>query len=115
TVAQRRHFNREDFKTAQKVFAKEAGRHHTLKIAMGGRDDSNVRAEDLVAAKAHELLLLQESQQLRLQPERHVADLVQKQRPSSGNFDPANPCFATYVGLRRRSHTCGTPLKRSSA
>src|SRR5207244_636587 len=60
TVAQRRHFNREDFKTAQKVFAKEAGRHHTLKIAMGGRDDSNVRAEDLVAAKAHELLLLQD-------------------------------------------------------
>ena len=49
-------------------------------VAVGGRDDPDVDLDRLRRADGQDLLRLDRAQQLRLEPERHVADLVEEDR-----------------------------------
>ena len=53
-----------------------------------------------LAAQRHDLLLLQHSQQPRLQRERHVADFIEKQGPARGLQDLAAHSFLARAGER---------------
>ena len=53
----------------------------------GGRDEPDVHGDLRGATDPHELPVLQEPKELGLHGERHVADLVQEQRPARGRFD----------------------------
>ncbi len=76
----RRQRDREDVQAVVQVRAKLAAPHHLEEILVGRRDHSHVhRQRPAAAAEPLDLLLLQRSQQLRLELERQVADLVQEQ------------------------------------
>ena len=61
-----------------------------LQVLVGGGDDADVGADGLAAADAGELALLQDAQQLRLQVERHVADLVEEERAAGRGLELAD-------------------------
>ncbi len=61
------------------VGAEAALLHHLLQILIGGGDDADVHANGPGAAEPLELLFLQNSQKLRLQLQRHVANFIEKQ------------------------------------
>ncbi len=65
--------------------------------AAGGGDDADVRFHHPRRAERREPSVLQEAQQLRLQLDRHLADLVEKQGPAVGGLDEAD-----LARLRRR-------------
>ena len=52
--------------------------HHGFEVAVRGGDEAGVRADRTVAADPLEFLVLYGAQQLRLELERHLADLVEK-------------------------------------
>jgi hypothetical protein len=56
---------------------------HLAQVAVGGADDGHVHRHALGAAQRRDLALLQHAQQVRLQRQRHVADLVEEQVPPS--------------------------------
>src|SRR6185436_7538781 len=61
------------------------------------RDDAHVGLDEARPAQRREALVLQEAQQLRLQLQRHVAQLVQEQRAAVRGLDQAR-----LAALRRR-------------
>ena len=88
-LAQRRHRARHDVQPVEQILAEAPGGDLALEIFVGRRDDAHVDADGLLAADALELLLLQHAQQLELQRRRHVADLVEEQRPLVGQLEAA--------------------------
>ena len=69
-----------DVEPMQKIGAELATRDLRVEILMGRRDDSHVGANQLAPADAIELARREHAQQSRLQRQRHVADLIEKQR-----------------------------------
>ena len=61
-----------------------------LQVLVGRADDAHVDRDLLAAADALDHAVLQEAQQLRLQRQRHVADLVEEQRAAVGDLDLAD-------------------------
>ncbi len=62
-----------------------------LQRLMCRRNHPHIHAHRLVIAHALQLSALQEAQHLRLQRHRHLADLIQKQRPPMSRFNPSRP------------------------
>src|SRR6266540_3747527 len=58
-----------------------------LQLAICGADDPNVGAAVRRVADAAKLAVLEKAKQLRLRGQRHLADLVEKQRSAVGGFD----------------------------
>ena len=61
--------------------------HQFAQIAIGGRDHAHGNADGLLAAHAMKFAFLQHAQQFRLRGRVQVADFVQKQRASVGQFE----------------------------
>jgi hypothetical protein len=66
-------------------------------VGVCGRQDAHVHVQDARGSDALQLARLQNAQELRLQPHRHVADLVEKQRPLVRELEAAEA-----VGARVR-------------
>src|SRR2546423_11874053 len=81
SLAQRRQVDVDDVQAVVEVLAETSLLHHLLQIAVGRGDDADVDLDRLHAAEAHELALLDDTQQLRLRLERNVADLVEENGP----------------------------------
>src|SRR6476620_1095989 len=62
-----------------------------FQVLVGCADNANVRADGLVAAYPRKLSLLQDSQDLALDLDGHLADLVQKQRAVIALLEAPNP------------------------
>ena len=62
-----------------------------LQVAVGRGDRPHVGPDGLAAADPHELLLLQDPQDLGLRPQGHVADLVQEERAAIALLELADP------------------------
>ena len=60
-----------------------------MQVAVGRRDDPDVRVADARAAEALELALLEHAEQLGLHRRRHLADLVEEQHAAAGLLDPS--------------------------
>jgi hypothetical protein len=73
------------------VLPERALPHHLPEVAVGGGHDAAVHAHRPAAAHPLHHPLLQHPQQLHLHAGRHVAHLVQKQRPSGGLFELPGP------------------------
>src|SRR5262245_42987398 len=71
------------------VFAELVAPHRSLEVAVRGADQTDVGVDDLLAADTGELPVLQHMEQLGLQAQRHLADLVEQQRPLIGRLELA--------------------------
>ena len=74
-------------------------RDHRVQVAAGGGDHAHVDLDDLVAAQGLQLLLLQHTQQLGLQRQRHVADLVEEQGAAVRELELAVAALAFCAGV----------------
>src|SRR5262245_3503766 len=90
TIAQRRQHDREHTKTIKQIEPEAAFGDFPLQIAVGGRDHPDVDAARDIVAHALELAFLQHAQQLRLEIERDLSDLVEKQRTAIGELKAAD-------------------------
>src|SRR5580704_12171191 len=54
--------------------------HQPLQVPIGCGDEPDVRTDSAIAADTLKLLVLDSAEQLRLEFERHLADLVEKER-----------------------------------
>ena len=77
-----------DVEPVEQVLAEPAGGDGLGEVHVGGGDDPAIGLDRLVAADALEPAVLEHAQQLGLHPHRHVADLVEKQRPLAGQLEP---------------------------
>ncbi|SOY61187.1 conserved hypothetical protein [Cupriavidus phytorum] len=71
-----------------------------VQVAVGGADDGNVDRHRLAAADARQAALLQHAQQPRLQRQRHISDLVEKQGAMVGLLDLADAAALAATGER---------------
>ena len=88
-LAQRRQTQPDHVEAVKKIFAKSTELDPVFEILMGRGDDAHIGAHRIVATDAVELAVTQHAQKPRLQVERHVADLVEKQRSTVGLLEPA--------------------------
>ena len=89
-VAQRRSEDGKYLEPVKEVAAELLLRDHLAQVAVGGRDQANIDRDGPVTAQAFDLAFLERAQQLGLQIERHLADLVQKQRALVRQFQTAH-------------------------
>src|SRR5258708_39861770 len=78
-LAQRRHVDANDGQPVIQIFAKSSFGDALLEVRVGRREDADVDALRLGLADRHDLGLLEKSQQPRLDVERQIADLVEKE------------------------------------
>ena len=90
-LAQRRQGDGEDVEPVVEILAKRAIADLALEIAVRRRDHPDVDLHRVGPAHALELALLQHAQELDLDLERHVADLVEEQRPAVRQLEAARP------------------------
>ena len=88
-LAQRRQVDGDDIETIVEILAKDLLFDPLFEIGVGGGDDAYVGLDRLDTAEAHELLLLDDPQQLGLGFERDVADLVEEDRAVVGCLEEA--------------------------
>src|SRR5678815_1811539 len=68
----------------EEVFAEAALADHLREIAVRGGDEARVDGDGLRRADGPDLTALERAQELGLQARRHLADLVEQQRPAMG-------------------------------
>ena len=66
----------DDVQAMIKIFAKSAFPHVVRKLAIGSSDEANIERVSLRSANALKFALLQDAQELGLQPRRQFADFV---------------------------------------
>ena len=71
------------------ILAQLAGGDRLAQPHIGRGDDADIDLDRLPAADPQDLALLQKAQQQALQIDRHIADLVEKQRAAMGVLDVA--------------------------
>ncbi len=92
-LGQRRGTNEKDRQTVVEVGAEGAFLGVLGKRAMGGGNNTHVDLESLVVAHPLQLAALDEAKQLRLQGQRHLTDLVEKERAAVGGLDASHPAL----------------------
>ena len=85
--------NRENVQAEVEISAKGLLIDHLVEMKIGRRNDSRVYRSGTVAPHPFELLLLKDTQQFRLEFQRKIANLIQKQRSTVG-------CLKTSYSLR---------------
>jgi len=90
TIPQRRQGDRENIQPIVQVAAKFLTVHHSLEVPMRSGDEAYVYAMGPTTSKAFEFLFLQNTEELRLQGEWHVADFIKKETPFVSQFEAAN-------------------------
>ena len=73
--------------SVKQIFAELAAGHRLRQVAVGRGDDPHVDLDIAVAAQRTHLTLLQDAQQLHLQRNRHITDLVEKQRTALSGLE----------------------------
>jgi len=76
-------------RTALQISDQLAALGATAQVPVAGADDPGVHRALLVGTQAPDPALLEHPQQLHLERQRHVADLVEKERPAVGLFELA--------------------------
>ncbi len=84
-LAQRRHAHRDRVDAEVEVLAQPSLAQGGLDVDVGGADQPEVDADASIAPDRTELSFLQHAQQLGLQVGRHLADLVEQERPTLGH------------------------------
>ena len=103
-LAQRWHPKRQHIEPVKQVFAETPFPHQGAQVARRGGDHPRIKRDHFVRAQRLNLALLQGPQQLGLQTQGHVANLVQKQGATVGQFEFAHPPLAFGPGERAGRH-----------
>ena len=82
--------DRKDIQAIEEIGTKGLIVYHLRKIAVGGGDETRIGAHGSRASEPFEFALLQDAQQFRLEFERNLADLVEKDGPPVGEFEAPN-------------------------
>ncbi len=90
-LPERRQPEGHDFQPVVEILAKTAAREGPFKVPVRRGDDPNIDGNRLAAAQPLNALFLKQPQDLRLYPERHVPDFVQKHGPAVGLLNAAHP------------------------
>jgi hypothetical protein len=90
TIPQRRQGDGENIQTIVQVAPKLLTVHHSLEVPVRSGDEAYVYAMGTTTSKTFEFLFLQNTQELRLQGEWHVADFIKKESPFVSQFEAAN-------------------------
>ena len=88
-LAQRRQIERHHVQAEIEVLAEPLRPDHLGQILIRGGQQPGVGVDRRRSAHAHQHLLLQHAEQLRLAAEAQVADLVEKQRAAGGQLELA--------------------------
>jgi hypothetical protein len=86
-LTQRRQLDRELREAVVQVLAEFAFADQRRQIAVGRGDDPHIDFVGVVGTQRTNLAFLQHAQNLRLQRQRHVADLVEQQRAAIGRIE----------------------------
>src|SRR5581483_9690578 len=89
-VAKRRHLQRHHIEAVVQVLPKLALPDAFLQVDIGGGDDPHIDLDRFRTPQALDFAVLQGPEELRLQVERHVADLVEKDRSAIGLLEAAD-------------------------
>src|SRR4029077_5764352 len=87
---ERWHGQRKDVEPVVQVGAKFVFVHHRFKVAVCGGYETDGGSDRAVAAHPLEFLVLDGAQQLRLEFERHLTDLIEKQRALVSQLEAPN-------------------------
>src|ERR1700730_10483197 len=82
TLAERWQRHRNHVEAIEEIFAEAALVDHLREIAVRGGDDTCVDGDGLCRADGPDLAALERAQELGLQARRHLADLVEQERPA---------------------------------
>src|SRR5581483_698564 len=93
----RRHAQVEHVQTKVKVAAESSLRHCLFEVAICGREDADLNGNPLRTSYWPDFLLLDRAQQFGLQVDRHLANLVEKNRSTFGHRQQP---FLLLVGAR---------------
>jgi len=85
--AERRDVDPDDAEAVIEILAELAFGDALFEIGVGRGDDANVDSLRLGLADRHDLVLLEEAQEFRLDVQRQIADLVEKQRAAGRRAD----------------------------
>jgi hypothetical protein len=108
SLPQRRDGDRKYIKAVEEIRPEAALEDHLFQILICGGDEPNVNSNGPAAAKPLVFLLLQNPQELRLQIQRKLTDLIQKQRPAMRLLKPA-------VGSANRAGKCSALVAKQLA
>ena len=89
-LAQRRDAQRHHLEAVVEVLAEAPLGDLLLEVAVGGRDQAEVDLDQLAAADAHDLPLLEHAQELDLQLGVELADLVEEERAAVRQLELAD-------------------------
>ena len=92
--------------------SRNARGRRVFQVAVGSRDDAHVRVARVVVAQTFELLLLQKTEELRLQVGGDLRNLVEKQRPASA--DSTRPTWSRTAPVKAPFTWPKSSLARSS-
>ena len=93
---QRRDFDGDNIQAVIKILPEFLLPYHFLQIFIGGRQNPHIDRNLLIGTNADDLPFLQDTQQLCLQIQRHIADLIQENDALICQFELAD----TAVGVR---------------
>ena len=99
SLAQRWHLYGKNRQSIEQILAEPSRADGRIEITMSRCDDPDVTTDRAVATHAFETALLQYAQQLDLHLQRHIADLIQEQRPALGELEATE-------SSRERSREC---------
>ncbi len=107
-LGQRRGADQEDGQSIIEVRAKAAALGQLGQRLVGGCHDAHIHPHSFVVAHPLQLAALDKAQQLGLQPQRHLANLIQKQRTAVGGLNPAYaPLYRTGESSARMAKEFG--------
>src|SRR5690349_10087405 len=89
--AQGRQMQHDPLESKIQIFPEPAFDHATMKILVGGRDNSDIHGSGVGIADTVKRLFLKHPQEFALMIEAKIADLVEKKRPLMGQLEIAFP------------------------
>src|SRR5215471_13464594 len=98
-LAERRDSDLDNADPEIQVLAETSFRHFLLQIPIGRRHEPDVHRTRLVVAEAVHRTLFQHAEQVRLQIQRHLADLVEAEHAAIGKFKAAWLSFSRRAGI----------------
>src|SRR5687767_2251062 len=104
TLAQGRQLDLDRVETKQQIPAKAPLGHFRMQVGIRRRQQSHIHLLRLGRSDSLKITRLQHSQQLRLQVQRHVSNLVEKQRSAVCEFKTSNT-----IALRVSERTTHVP------
>ena len=92
-LAKQRQRDMDDVQSIEEITAEPPGLDFLGEVPVGARDDADVDLDGLGAADCPNLLFLDHAQKLHLQVQRHLADLVEKDRAAVGGDEQPAACL----------------------